>query len=238
MIRFWFLLGKKWVLGIYECNTENSDSCIKLLQKLEQRGLPDRELLFVVDGGSGLNKALEIRYDVHLPGKRRAVRIRCYIHKWRNIEKALNEEHHREASALFWSIRDAETMTVALECSKALESFLRSANRSAFDSYLEAKEDLLVVHRLNLTPRLKHFFSTTNPIESLNYLTEEDLRRVKNWRDSEHFQRWMATSVLANEKRMKKVMGFRALPAVKAALEKLCTHHHEEETLDKEVMLA
>ena len=113
-----------------------------------------------------------------------------------------------------------------------LPTYQRFQNSELFN------EKIFVDGIKNLTPRLKHFFSTTNPIESLNYLTEEDLRRVKNWRDSEHFQRWMATSVLANEKRMKKVMGFRALPAVKAALEKLCTHHHEEETLDKEVMLA
>ena len=81
--------GKKHVLGIFECSTENSSACNELLSSLEERGLPKRELVFIVDGGSGLNKSLEDRYDVHLLEKRRAVRVRCYIHKWRNIEPNL-----------------------------------------------------------------------------------------------------------------------------------------------------
>lgn len=228
--------GRKWVLGLFECNTENSEACSELLRGLEARGLPDREILFAVDGGSGLNKALEDRYDVHLPEKRRAIRVRCFVHKWRNIEKNLGDEHKREAAVLFWAIRDADRLSVAKECSKALESFLRQANLSTLDSFLEAKEDLLNIHKLRLTPRLIEFFSTTNPVESLNYLTEEDLRRVKKWRGTEHFQRWLATSVLANETRMHRVKGYRALPALKAALGKVCRRELVE--LDTEAMLA
>jgi putative transposase len=32
--------GKKTVLGVYECNTENSSACLQLLENLEKRGLP------------------------------------------------------------------------------------------------------------------------------------------------------------------------------------------------------
>jgi transposase-like protein len=38
---------------------------LNLLQDLEQRGLPESGLLFVVDGGSGLNKALEEKYQIN-----------------------------------------------------------------------------------------------------------------------------------------------------------------------------
>ena len=68
---------------------------------------------------------------------------------------------------------------------------------------------------------LKTFFSTTNPIESLNYLIEEDMRRVKRWKDSEHFQRWCATFCLAAEKRMRKIHGYQALPGLWILLRKL-----------------
>jgi hypothetical protein len=100
---------------------------------------------------------------------------------------------------------------------------------SALASYLEAKEDLLILHRLKLSPSLRRFFSTTNPIESLNSLLEEDLRRVKRWRDSEHFQRWMATACLHNERRMKRIHGYRGLPALIVAVRQLCAR---EEPLD------
>jgi len=86
-----------------------------------------------------------------------------------------------------------------------------------------------MVHRLGLSASLKKFFSTTNAIESLNSLLEEDLRRVKRWRDSEHFQRWLATACLRNEKRMRRIRGFQALPALKVKLQSLC---QREEKVD------
>jgi transposase-like protein len=214
--------GRKYVLGIYQSDTENSSACLNLLNDLEERGLPSENLLFVVDGGSGLNKALEIKYAVHDPEKRRAVRIRCSIHKWRNLEKVLADEHHSEAAALFWAIRDAKNLSEAQSVSRSLEDFLGRVNRSALKTYLEAKDDLLVIHQLKLNNHLKRFFSTTNPLESVNYLTEEDLRRVKRWRNSNHFQRWLATACLAAEKRMRRVMGYHGLPAMKIALRNLC----------------
>jgi hypothetical protein len=37
---------------------------------------------------------------------------------------------------------------------------------------------------------------------------------VKRWQDSAHFQRWLATACLQNEKRMRRIRGFRSLPAL------------------------
>jgi transposase-like protein len=214
--------GKKHVLGIYESSTENSAACRELLDDLQRRGPPEVGVLFVVDGGSGLNKALEEKYEIHLPEKRRALRVRCYVHKWRNIEETLSQEHRSEAASLFWAVRDATDLSRAQTCSDALESLLRRVNSSALRSYLEARDDLLTLHRLRLSERLRKFFSTTNPIESLNSLIEEDMRRVKRWRDSEHFQRWLSAACLHNEKRMHKIRGYTALPALRVRLDELC----------------
>jgi putative transposase len=205
--------GRKFVLGIYQANSENHESCLGLLNDLESRGLPTTGLLFIVDGGSGLNKALNIKYACDDKRRRRAVRIRCHVHKWRNIDKALGDEAHK-ASALFWALRDAKDMAEAKVISDRLESVLRDLNLSALESYLEAKEDLLVIHELRLSRQLKRVFSTTNPIESLNSLIEEDMRRVKKWKDSEHFQRWLATYCLHSEKKMRRVRGYKALPGL------------------------
>jgi putative transposase len=205
--------GRKFVLGIYQADTENSRSCLELLNNLESRGLPAAGLLFIVDGGSGLNKALEEKYAVHDRKRRRAVRIRCHIHKWWNIEKALGEEAHK-AAGLFWALREAADMQEAKGISERLESVLKDLNLSALESYREAKEDLLAIHELKLSKALKRFFSTTNPIESLNSLIEEDMRRVKRWQGSEHFQRWLSTYCLASEKRMRRIKGHAALPGL------------------------
>ena len=212
--------GEKYVLGIYQADTENSKSCLELLNNLESRGLPESGVIFIVDGGSGLNKALEEKYLVHDKRRRRAIRIRCYVHKWRNIEKALGEDSHK-ANGLFWALRDAKDASEAKVVCDRLESILRDLNLSALKSFLEAKEDLLVIHELKLSQKLKAFFSTTNPIESLNYLIEEDMRRVKHWKNSEHFQRWCATYCLAAEKRMRRIHGYKSLPGLWILLRKL-----------------
>jgi len=222
--------GKKHILGIYQSSTENSAACMELLNDLERRGLPERDLLFVVDGGSGLNKALNTKYQIDDAVNRRALRVRCYVHKWRNLEDVLDDKGKQEAAPLYWALRDARDLTVAKSCSDALEACLKRHNLSALSSYLEAKDDLLAVHRLAIGVQLKKFFSTTNPIESLNSLLEEDTRRVKSWKDSEHFQRWLATACLHNEKRMRKIRGYLALPALKIRLQELCLR---EEAVDK-----
>jgi len=216
--------GRKHVLGLYQSSTEHSAACRELLDDLERRGLPESEILFVVDGGSGLNKALEEKYQIQDPKNRRAYRVRCFVHKWRNIADVLTERQCGEAAPLFWAIREARDLTQALECSAALERVLGKLNASALNSFLEAKDDLLALHRLGLSSELRKFFSTTNPIESLNSLLEEDLRRVKRWRDSLHFQRWLATACLQNEKRMRRIRGYRALPALIVRLQSLCAH--------------
>lgn len=205
--------GKKFILGIYQSSSENHHSCLNLLNNLEKRGLSDSGLVFVVDGGKGLNKALDIKYECSNKKNRRALKIRCHVHKWWNLEKVLGEESHK-AKGLFWALRDAKDMDQALSISSELESVLKRINKSALDSYLEAKADLLAIHELKLTNTLKRFLSTTNPIESLNSLIEEDMRRVKNWKNSEHFQRWLATYCLHSEKKMRRVKGFKYLPAL------------------------
>jgi transposase-like protein len=218
--------GKKYILGIYQASSENHQSCMSLLNDLEGRGLPADGLLFIVDGGSGLNKALNLKYQCDDKTKRRAIRIRCHIHKWRNIEKSLGDSAHK-AKGPFWALRDAKNMTEAKGLSDQLESILRDLNKSALESYLEAKEDLLAMHDLKLSRELKKFFSTTNPIESLNSLLEEDMRRVKRWKNSEHFQRWLATFCLQNEKRMHKVRGYRGIPALWITLREFTNYENE-----------
>jgi len=216
--------GKKYVLGIYEADTENETACLGLLNDIEKRGVSPVGIAYVVDGGSGLNKALESKYSVHDPEKREAIRLRCHNHKWDNLEKHLKKADRPtiEACSLFNAMKLAKSVSVATAHADSLEALLKRLNLSAMKSFQEAREDLLMIHRLELSDDLHRFFSTTNPIESVNSITEEDMRRVKRWRDSAHFQRWCATMSLNAEKRMKRVRGHRGLGALKQRLLGLC----------------
>jgi putative transposase len=226
--------GRKYVLGIYQASTEDHRNCLALLNQLEGRGLPNEGLVFIVDGGSGLNKALELKYAVGDPVTRKAVRIRCHYHKWGNLDAALDAKDVKEAKPLFWGMREARTYSEASAFSDQLETVLKRANLSALHSYQEAKEDLLMLHQLNLNAELRAFFSTTNAIESLNSLTEEDLRRNKRWSSSEHFQRWLSASCLYNEKRMHRIRGHRGLALMHETVKILC---HFEKPMDSEVAI-
>lgn len=221
--------GRKYVLGIYQASSEDHQSCLELLNDLERRGLPQDGLLFIVDGGSGLNKALDIKYFCYDRKRRRAIRIRCHVHKWRNLDAALGDDAHK-AQGLFWALRDAKDMAEARNISDKLEAVLRELNLSALHSYQEAKQDLLAIHELKLSRQLVKFFSTTNPIENLNSLIEEDMRRVKNWRNSEHFQRWLATYCLASEKRMRRVRGHSGLAGLWVRLQTITGEKQIDET--------
>ena len=86
--------------------------------------MPEKDFLFIVDGGSGLNKALNEKYQIEDTVNRRAFQVRCFIHKWRNIADVLDEKDKQEAGPLFWAIRDARDSTVAKTCSDALEVLL------------------------------------------------------------------------------------------------------------------
>ncbi len=215
--------GRKHVLGLYQSSTENSAACRELLDDLERRGLPENDLLFIVDGGSSLNKALDENYEIWDPKARRACRVRCFVHQWRNLAEVLDEKQCSEAAPHFRAIREARDLTQALECSNSLERVLGRFNASTLASYLQAKEDLLALHRLGLSAPLRTFFSTTNPIESLNPLLEENMRRVKRWQDSPRFQRWPATARPNNEKTMRRIRGYRARPALVVRLHSLCS---------------
>ena len=91
--------GRKHVLGLREGATETAAVTTGLLSDLVTRGLPtDRTLLFVIDGATGLRRAIT---DVF--GSRGVVQ-RCQVHKWRNVIGHLPERLHASVGK---ALRDA-----------------------------------------------------------------------------------------------------------------------------------
>ncbi len=79
--------GTKVPLGVWCGSTENHVVTGELMQDLIKRGLRvDAPLLFVIDGGKGIRKALK---DVFGD---RAVVQRCQVHKARNVRDHLPHE--------------------------------------------------------------------------------------------------------------------------------------------------
>jgi putative transposase len=98
--------GRKTVLGLHEGATENSAACKALLRGIIDRGVSaERAMLFVLDGGKGLKKAV-----AEMWGKL-AVIQRCQIHKMRNVLEHLPpsmEASVRQSIRQAYRIRDVE----------------------------------------------------------------------------------------------------------------------------------
>ena len=63
-------------------------------------------------------------------------------------------------------------------------------------------------------------FKTTNCLESINASVEEKCAKVDHWKNSSQRQRWLATSLIDIEPRLRKVAGYRHLPKLREALKR------------------
>ena len=78
--------GVKIPLGLWEGSTENATLVSMLLADLVDRGLdPEQAILFVIDGGKALRKAIKDVFGEH------ALVHRCHRHKERNVCDLLPE---------------------------------------------------------------------------------------------------------------------------------------------------
>ncbi|MEE9293810.1 MAG: IS256 family transposase, partial [Phycisphaerae bacterium] len=96
---------------------------------------------------------------------------------------------------------------------------LNLLNQSAVASLDEGFEETLTLHRLGLFQELGRSFKTTNCIENLNSLIGNRTGKVDRWRNSEQKHRWLATAILDIEPRLRKVVGYRQLLRLRAALQ-------------------
>jgi hypothetical protein len=77
---------------------------------------------------------------------------------------------------------------------------------------------MFTVNRLGLPEILRRGLGTTNIIESAFGGSKSRTYRVKNWQDGSMVKRWAASSLLAAEKSFRRIMGYRDLWMLDAAL--------------------
>jgi putative transposase len=207
--------GTKHVLGLREGSTENATVANALLGDLISRGLPsDRALLFVIDGGKGIHRAIRDTFgDL-------ALVHRCHVHKKRNVRRHLPE---RLQGSIVRVMNDAYARTSAPLAKRQLERLARSLDRThpgAAASLREGLDETLTLQRLGIRGSLYRTLATTNPVENLNGSVSRFTRNVKRWRDGAMVVRWVATGVRGAEHRFRRVRGFRDMPRLVAALRK------------------
>jgi transposase-like protein len=124
--------GQKRVLGFWEGATENAEVAEMLLADLAERGLRlSAKVLFIIDGGKGVAKALKDRYG------RKLLVQRCTIHKDRNLQAHLPKKYRKEAHRRLRLALEQNDSKEAEALLRELEKWLRGVNESAADSLLE-----------------------------------------------------------------------------------------------------
>lgn len=170
-------------------------------------------MLFIIDGGKGVAKALKDRYG------RKLLVQRCTIHKDRNLQAHLPKKYRKEAHRCFRQALEQNDYKEAEALLRELEKWLRGINESAADSLLEAFNDLLTLHRLKVPTLLRKTLHSTNPIESLFSRVRACEKNIRRYRDSRMAQRWLASVLLYAEKSLRTLKGHEQIRTVLANIE-------------------
>lgn len=201
--------GYKRVLGFWQGATENHVICEELFADIERRGLLiTRKILWVTDGGKGIIKALKHRFGKKL------IHQRCTIHKDRNIQRHLAKRYRKEAHRRFRTALEQTRYEDARQMLLEFEKWLRKINVSAAESLLEAVEEILTLHKLNVPPLLRKTLHSTNPIESMFSTVRDCEGNIKRIRNSAMSQRWLASVLLHCEKGFRRVKGYEDITTV------------------------
>jgi transposase-like protein len=158
--------GQKVLLAIKNMGGESEAAWRALLDNLVSRGMKTPELV-VVDGGSGLDRALAALWP-------EAPVQRCTVHKHRNLLAHAPERLHEEISADYNDMIYAKTKQEIEARRKAFVRKWRLKCRAVADSLEEAGDRLFTFARFPESQWKS--IRTTNAIERLQ---EEFKRRIK-----------------------------------------------------------
>jgi transposase-like protein len=205
--------GRKHVLGLREGATENAEVARSLLADLVARGLdPKRRRLFVIDGAKALRKAIDEVFGAGTPVQR------CRNHKLRNVLGHLPEAQHDQAKATFKAAfkLDMKEGTTKIE---QYASWLEREWPSAAGSLREGLDEMFTINRLGLPSELRRCLGTTNIIDNGHSALRDRVRRVKNWQSGSMALRWTAVAFDVIAQGFRRIMGYKHLWMLKAALD-------------------
>ena len=170
-------------LGLWEGSTENATLARALLADVVDRGLdPEQAILFVIDGGKAIRRAIKDVFGEH------ALVHRCHRHKERNVTDLLPERDRPQVLARIrgaWALKDPELAEQRLEL---LASELERTWPDAAGSLREGLPETLTLMRLGITGQLAKTLCSTVPCESMIEIVRYTQRNVKRWQEGRHAQ--------------------------------------------------
>lgn len=204
-------IERKWNRRGSACPTEPFRP--PLLEDLIARGLdPMRRRLFVIDGSKALRKAIGLVSGDGSPVQR------CRNHKVRNVLGHLPEDQHDQAKSTFKAAfkLDANEGTAKIEQNA---TWLERQWPSAAGSLREGLDEMFTINRLGLPSELRRCLGTTNLIDNGHSALRDRVRRVKNWQSGSMALRWSAVAFDAISQGFRRIMGYKHLWMLKAALD-------------------
>ena len=196
-------------------STENATLARTLLADLVDRGLdPEQAILFVIDGGKALRRAIKDVFGEH------ALVHRCQRHKERNVIDLLPERDRDAVQARMraaWALSDADLAEQRLAL---LAGELDRSWPDAAASLREGISETLTLMRLGITGQLAKTLSSTNPCESMIEIVRDTQRNVKRWRGADMRKRWTAAGMLVAEQQFRRIIGYRDLAKLVIAIER------------------
>ncbi len=205
--------GHKHVLGVAEGASENQAVAKGLLEDVVRRGVrTDRKYLFVIDGSRALRAAIDAVFGADHPVQR------CRHHKIENVRGYLPEHLKDQTQAAMRSAFRLPAGEGMARLEKQAE-WLEREYPSAAASLREGLAEMFTVSRLGLSPSLSRCLVSTNVIESPHSGVRLRTRRICRWRDGKMVLRWAAAALLMTEQNFRRIMGYRDLWMLKAALE-------------------
>lgn len=205
--------GKKVILGFVQTATENEKACSEFLRGLVERGFRYEDgILAIIDGSKGLRKAVGCVFGD------KAMIHRCQWHKRENVVSYIPKREQETMRRKLQAAYEQPTYDAAKGSLLKLKSELQLMNLSAMKSLEEGFEETLTLHRLGLFQELGTSLKTTNLIESINAGLGQRTDKVDYWKNSDQKQRWVASALLDQERRLRRIRGYRHLPQLKTAL--------------------
>ncbi len=195
--------------------TENAVVIRSFLRGLKDRGLDlSAGALVVIDGAKGLRSGVLAAF------KDQVLIQRCQWHKRENVISHLPRAEQKNWRRRLQRAYQRPTYKEAAQALKTLKHELGEVNQSAVASLNEGFEETLTLHRLGVFPLVGRSLKTTNVLESVNAMAEQRCGRVDHWKTSSQKHRWFATVLLEIEPRLRRLLGYRHLPLLRAAIQK------------------
>lgn len=158
--------GRKLLLHMALGNKEGEEDWLAMMRNMVERGLRP-PLTVTSDGAAGLKSAVGQLWP-------KSLRIRCWVHKMRNIKAKLPAEVANDVLAEIYAIRDAGTHEQGRELADRVIAKYENSYPSAMNCL---RDDLAAsLNHLKLPARLRPLVRSSNGLERA---FEEERRRSK-----------------------------------------------------------